>query len=195
MDVMKDQSLSNLWLASEDGTRHRPLTSGNRSDVDARWSPAGDQIAWVSSSDGSGQIQVRYADTAETATVSRLTEAPRGLAWSPNGRQIASSCTSPSRRSRSSSRRPGRRALIGLHNGDRSSPSSRGDLPRAIAAIGRARAGRWSRDLVPGVTSERRPDGCYDRRPWCSRLSQSRRRAVAQRSLGWGSCLCFSSSS
>ncbi len=90
MDVMKDRRRSNLWIVGEDGTKHRPLTSGNRSDVSPRWSPNGDRIAWVSSPGGdSPQIHVRYMDTGETAVISRLTDPPSGLAWSPDGRHLA----------------------------------------------------------------------------------------------------------
>jgi len=89
MDVMKDRRRSNLWIVDEDGTRHRPLTSGSRSDGAPRWSPTGDRIAWVSSGDGSPQIHVRYMDTGESAVLSRLVQGPRGLAWSPDGRSLA----------------------------------------------------------------------------------------------------------
>jgi acylaminoacyl-peptidase len=89
MDVMKDRRRSNLWIVGEDGTRHRPLTSGARRDSSPRWSPQGDRIAFVSASEGSPQIHVRYVDTGETAVISRLADGPRGLAWSPDGRYLA----------------------------------------------------------------------------------------------------------
>jgi dipeptidyl aminopeptidase/acylaminoacyl peptidase len=89
MDVMKDRRRSNLWVVDADGARHRPLTSGNRSDVSPRWSPSGDRLAWVSSDGDTPQVHVRYTDTGESAVLSRLAEAPRGLRWSPDGRQIA----------------------------------------------------------------------------------------------------------
>ena len=90
MDVMKDRRRSNLWLVSEDGSGHRPLTSGNRNDASPRWAPSGDRIAWVSATeDDKAQIHVRYMDTGEAAVISRLTESPSGLAWSPDGRRIA----------------------------------------------------------------------------------------------------------
>jgi dipeptidyl aminopeptidase/acylaminoacyl peptidase len=89
MDVMKDRRRSNLWSVGADGTKHRPLTSGNRNDVSPRWSPSGDRIAWVSSDGGTPQVHVRYTDTGEAAVISRLAEAPQGLAWSPDGRQLA----------------------------------------------------------------------------------------------------------
>ena len=89
MDVMKDRRRSNLWIVGEDGTRHRPLTSGNRSDASPRWSPSGDRLAWVSSDGDTPQVHVRYMDTGESAVISRLADAPQGLSWSPDGRQIA----------------------------------------------------------------------------------------------------------
>jgi len=89
MDVMKDRRRSNLWLVGEDGTKHRPLTSGNRSDGSPRWSPNGDRLAWVSSDGDTPQVHLRYTDTGESAVISRLADAPRGLTWSPDGRQIA----------------------------------------------------------------------------------------------------------
>ena len=113
MDVMKDRRRSNLWLVSEDGSSHRPLTSGNRNDVSPRWSPGGDRIAWVSADDGKAQIHVRYMDTGETAVISRLTESPSGLAWSPDGRQLAFFMHVPDRRSRWWSRPCGPRAPSG----------------------------------------------------------------------------------
>jgi acylaminoacyl-peptidase len=88
-DVMKDHRRANLWIVGEDGTRHRPLTSGSRSDSSPRWSPQGDRLAWVSASEGSPQIHVRYMDTGETAVVGRLADGPRGLTWSPDGRYLA----------------------------------------------------------------------------------------------------------
>ena len=79
MDVMKDRRRSNLWIVGEDGTKHRPLTSGNRSDASPRWSPSGDRLAWVSSDGDTPQVHVRYTDTGESAVISRLADAPSGL--------------------------------------------------------------------------------------------------------------------
>src|SRR6266446_1711356 len=37
-DPMTDKRYSNLWIINTDGTDHRPLTTGNRSDSSPRWS-------------------------------------------------------------------------------------------------------------------------------------------------------------
>jgi len=90
MDVMTDRARSNLWIVGKDGTRHRPLTSGRRADISPRWSPTGDRVAWLSSEDGeAAQIHVGYMDTGEVAVISRLTERPSGLSWSPDGGLLA----------------------------------------------------------------------------------------------------------
>jgi acylaminoacyl-peptidase len=88
-DIMKDRRRSHLWLLDADGSRHRPLTSGQGSDGEATWSPNGDRIAWVSARDGSAQIWVRWMDSGQTAVLSQLTEGPAGLSWSPDGRTLA----------------------------------------------------------------------------------------------------------
>jgi acylaminoacyl-peptidase len=88
-DVMTDRARTNLWLVSADGQRHRPLTSGTRSNASPRWSPTGDRLLWVSSQDGSAQLWLRWMDTGEEARITNLTEGPGNLSWSPDGRWIA----------------------------------------------------------------------------------------------------------
>jgi len=88
-DIMKDRRRSHLWLLDADGTRHRPLTSGQDSDGEAVWSPNGDRIAWVSAREGSAQVWMRWMDSGQSAVLTQLTESPAGLAWSPDGRALA----------------------------------------------------------------------------------------------------------
>ena len=88
-DIMKDRRRSHLWLLDADGSRHRPLTSGEGSDGAAVWSPSGDRIAWISAREGSSQIWLRWMDSGQTAILSQLTEGPDGLAWSPDGKWLA----------------------------------------------------------------------------------------------------------
>lgn len=88
-DIMKDLRRGRLWLLDADGGRHRPLTDGPQDDQAAVWSPSGDRIAWVSEQDGSAQIRVRWMDSGQSAVLTRLTELPNNLAWSPDGRWLA----------------------------------------------------------------------------------------------------------
>jgi dipeptidyl aminopeptidase/acylaminoacyl peptidase len=98
MDIMKDRGRSNLWILNADGTNHRPLTSGNQNDSSPRWSPDGNRLAYISSSDDSTQIYCRWMDTGQTAKLTQLTSPPRGLSWSPDGRYLAFSMHVPKKR-------------------------------------------------------------------------------------------------
>ncbi len=89
MDIMSDQRRSNLWIIGSDGSDHRPLTSGDKSAYAAAWSPDGGKLLYLSDADGSTQIYLRWMDTGQTARLAQLTESPRSLSWSPDGRWIA----------------------------------------------------------------------------------------------------------
>lgn len=95
MDVMTDRRRSNIWIVDTDGSDHRPLTSGNANSSSPRWSPSGDRLLYVSSSDGSSQLYLRWMDTGQTAKITNLTQSPGGVSWSPDGKWIAFSMTVP----------------------------------------------------------------------------------------------------
>ena len=48
MSVMRDRREGRLWLVNTDGSRHRKITSADRSESSPRWSPDGTRIAFVS---------------------------------------------------------------------------------------------------------------------------------------------------
>ena len=75
-----------LWIMGADGTRQRFLLKGGA----ARWSPDGTRIAYVAESDGKPQIFVRWMDAeGAVSQITRLTEAPGALAWSPDGKWLS----------------------------------------------------------------------------------------------------------
>src|SRR5207245_9031885 len=65
-DAATDKRYSNLWIINTDGSDHRPLTTGNRSDTSPRWSPDGTRLAYLSDTDGKSQIYIRMMDTGQT---------------------------------------------------------------------------------------------------------------------------------
>lgn len=89
MDIMQDRSYSNLWILNADGTRHRPLTSGNSNNYSPVWSPSGDRLLYASTESGSSEMHIRWMDTGESAKITNLTQSPGGMTWSPDGEQIA----------------------------------------------------------------------------------------------------------
>lgn len=89
-DIMTDRTRSNIWIIGTDGRGHRPLLSGTDSYTSPRWSPVGDRLAYVSSSEGRGpELYVRWMDTGQTALLSNLPTSPGAISWSPDGSQLA----------------------------------------------------------------------------------------------------------
>lgn len=88
-DPMTDKRYSNLWIINSDGTDHRPLTTGNRSDSSPRWSPDNTRLAYLSDADGKQQLYIRWMDTGQTARITNLEQPPDAIAWSPDGKMLS----------------------------------------------------------------------------------------------------------
>jgi dipeptidyl aminopeptidase/acylaminoacyl peptidase len=95
-DIMQDRRYGNLWIINADGSNHRPLVTGPITASSPRWAPDGTRLAYVTSEDGHSQIFVRWMDTGETARVTSLENAPSGIEWSPDGKQISFATFVPS---------------------------------------------------------------------------------------------------
>lgn len=87
VDVQKDRWASALWIMNADGSQQRFLVEGRS----PRWSPDGTRLAFIAEDEaGRPQIFVKWVDLPEPPTqLTRLTEAPASLSWSPNGQMIA----------------------------------------------------------------------------------------------------------
>ncbi|MBK8977536.1 MAG: S9 family peptidase [Planctomycetes bacterium] len=64
--------------------QHRQLTTVG-SNFEARWSPRGDRIAFLSTRDGAPQIHVLALDGGEARRITGVTGGVANLAWSPDG--------------------------------------------------------------------------------------------------------------
>jgi dipeptidyl aminopeptidase/acylaminoacyl peptidase len=87
IDKVNDKRESSVWIMNADGSRNRFLVNGS----EAKWSPDGSRIVYVAPGEpGGSQIWTRYMD-AEGATtqITRLTETPSSVEWSPDGKTIA----------------------------------------------------------------------------------------------------------
>ncbi|MEO0451858.1 MAG: S9 family peptidase [Pseudomonadota bacterium] len=87
IDKMNDAYVSTLWLMNADGSNKRQLMEGGS----ALWSPDGSQIALTKrDKDGKTQIFVRSMQGEGLLTqITSYENAPRSMAWSPNGEMIA----------------------------------------------------------------------------------------------------------
>ncbi len=88
VDKINDTWAGAIWQINADGTKNRFLLKGGG----AVWSPDGTRIAYVAAAENpkGAQIFVRYMD-AEGATtqITRLTESPGNITWSPDGKWIS----------------------------------------------------------------------------------------------------------
>ena len=67
MDVMKDKAIGHLWMVKVDGSGHQKLTSRETVESSPRWSPKGDKLAFVSSTDEGSEIYLYWFDSGKIA--------------------------------------------------------------------------------------------------------------------------------
>ena len=88
-DIMEDASKGSLWILSNDGRSHQKLTSRDASENQARWSPSGDRIAFVSKGEHGSEIYVYWMVSGAMAKLTQLENSPSSISWSPDGKLIA----------------------------------------------------------------------------------------------------------
>lgn len=98
-DIMTDRNLSNIWIVNRDGSRNRPLTTGNQNDFSPRWAPDGKSIIYKSNADGKVQLYKRWLDDGSVQKLTHFASSPGGFVISPDGRWIAMTMFVPSNKS------------------------------------------------------------------------------------------------
>jgi dipeptidyl aminopeptidase/acylaminoacyl peptidase len=88
-DIMKDKSRGNLWIINTDGSSNRKLTSREVNESQAKWSPSGDRIAFISATEAGSELYMYWVQTGQIAKLSQLEMSPGNLSWSPDGTQLA----------------------------------------------------------------------------------------------------------
>ena len=88
-DINSDRTRRAIWIVDAATGAQQPLVAGTGASMSPRWSPDGRRLAYISTSEGSAQLFVRWMDTGATARVATLPEGPDSIAWSPDGRSIA----------------------------------------------------------------------------------------------------------
>jgi dipeptidyl aminopeptidase/acylaminoacyl peptidase len=87
-DVGANRTARNIWIVPVAGGEAKALTTTGR-DEEARWSPDGRRVAYVSSSGGSAQLWTMDADGANKKQVTRLSGEVDNIVWSPDGAMVA----------------------------------------------------------------------------------------------------------
>jgi dipeptidyl aminopeptidase/acylaminoacyl peptidase len=95
IDKVNDSRKSAVWIMNADGSRKRFLVEGSS----PQWSPDGTRIAYTAPGEpGGSQIWIRYMDAeGATSQITRLSESPSGIRWSPDGRSLAFQMLVPKR--------------------------------------------------------------------------------------------------
>ncbi|MFD0975559.1 S9 family peptidase [Salinimicrobium gaetbulicola] len=88
-DIMKDRSKRSLWIIDTKGTNHHKLTAREANESSPSWSPSGDRLAFVSSTDEGSEIYLYWLETGSIARLTQLENSPSSLSWSPDGNTIA----------------------------------------------------------------------------------------------------------
>lgn len=94
VDEAENSYPSRIWI--REGSSDRPLTEGQKSDRQPRWSPDGSQIAFVSNpGDDPSQLYVVDSGGGEPRKLTDLREDVGDIQWSPSGTAIAFTCREP----------------------------------------------------------------------------------------------------
>ncbi|HSR52754.1 MAG TPA: S9 family peptidase [Acidobacteriota bacterium] len=96
-DIMKDRRQGRLWIIEAHGEGHRPLSGGESNESSPRFSPDGSRLAYIASHEGKPQIYLRWLESGQTARLTQLTQPPRNIAFSPDGKWIAFNMLVPSK--------------------------------------------------------------------------------------------------
>ncbi len=102
IDMAKNKSFSQVWLAAADGSTPPRAVTGGDHDSGPAWSPDGRSLAFVSKrgpKGGEGTLHVLpIASPGETRTIATMKEGMDEVCWSPDGRWVAFTSRTPHER-------------------------------------------------------------------------------------------------
>ena len=83
-----DQSTSTLWIYPANGDAPRQMTTGTSVDNTPRWSPSGQQLAFISDRAGATQLFLIARAGGEARQLGNLDGSVTGFEWSADGRRL-----------------------------------------------------------------------------------------------------------
>ncbi len=93
LGVSRPDVEANRWqgelVAIDAGTGKQRVLTRRRGAWHARWSPAGDRVAFLARTDGGSQVHVLPMDLGEARPITEAPSGVRTFTWSPDGRAIA----------------------------------------------------------------------------------------------------------
>ena len=88
-DRDKDKHRSAIWSVPLDaGARPEQITSGTDDDTDAKWSPDGSRLAFISDRAGTPQIFLRSGPNGDSMKISAFAGTVASFQWSPCGKKL-----------------------------------------------------------------------------------------------------------
>ena len=88
-DLKENKGNSDLYMVSISGGSVRRLTTTPSAEYNARWSPDGKKIAFISTRGGSPQIYLLDMRGGDPEQITSMEEGVGNLAWSPDGRYFS----------------------------------------------------------------------------------------------------------
>ena len=85
----RSEYVNQIFLCNIDGSNTLPLTQGDKNNSNAKWSPDGQRVAFVSNRDGKNNL---YIISPRGGEADRITDSKTGVSnfsWSPDGKMIA----------------------------------------------------------------------------------------------------------
>jgi Tol biopolymer transport system component len=80
---------SDIWIMNADGSGSKQLTTDHEKNLQPRWQPYGDKIAFLSNRSGNRDLWIMNSDGSEKVQMTSTTGHDRDISWSPDGKMMA----------------------------------------------------------------------------------------------------------